>query len=424
MNKNIDELIKSALEGHEMPYDNNAWNSLEKKLNHPNTPINPFKFWFLGSLIIAVITISTLLYFSSKQEEKIEKPVEQKNDIIEKSNSQSTTSKGTISEKTKGIQDEKISPNDIEAREDDKKETKTNLILPEVNEVLTKEIKKDLKLNEDITNPKKENSVITKKSTEPDVPSFSNKCLGESIMIENKNDESMTLIFPSGKKVTVSKSKTEDIKLSEEGKYELLADSKQNDVKIYNSFFSVFENPKATLLVEDELNYETGLPIIRAEVQTFEENIKWKGKVVVNSSSSNTPKTANFYFFEKGQFDLEVIVTNEKGCSSSEIKTILIPDDYNLLAVNAFDPFAGDSRKNIFMPYALSKRNSAFSLIIIDPDNGGIIFESSDYSNPWDGIDKRNGKLVSKIKAFIWKVTLASPEKNEKSVYKGTIIRI
>ena len=32
MNKNIDELIKSALEEHEMPYDNNAWNSFEKKL--------------------------------------------------------------------------------------------------------------------------------------------------------------------------------------------------------------------------------------------------------------------------------------------------------------------------------------------------------------------------------------------------------
>ena len=32
MNKNIDELIKSALEGHEMPYDNNAWNSFKKKL--------------------------------------------------------------------------------------------------------------------------------------------------------------------------------------------------------------------------------------------------------------------------------------------------------------------------------------------------------------------------------------------------------
>jgi hypothetical protein len=76
------------------------------------------------------------------------------------------------------------------------------------------------------------------------------------------------------------------------------------------------------------------------------------------------------------------------------------------------------------MPYALSKRNSAFSLIIIDPDNGGIIFESSDASNPWDGIDKRNGKLVSESKTFIWKVTLSSPEKNEKAVYKGTITRI
>ena len=421
MNKNIDELIKSALEGHEMPYDNNAWNSLNKKLNKPNAPFKSFKFWFFGTSIIAFITISSLLYFSYKKEEKSDKPVEQKSDVIEKSNSQSTTSKKTNSEIKTGIQDEKISSNELEAKEDVKKETKTNLILPEVNEVLAKEITKDLKLDEEIANPKKENSDITKKATEPDVPSFSNKCLGENLKVINKNDEGMTLIFPSGKKVSVAESATENIKLSEEGKYELLVNSKQKET--YNSFFSVFENPRASLLVEDELNYETGLPIIRGEVQTFEETIKWKVDKVVSANSSKA-KTADFYFFEKGQFDLEVIVTNEKGCSSSEIKRIFIEKDYNLLAVNAFDPLSGDSRKNTFMPYALSKRNSAFSLIIIDTDNGGIIFESSDASNPWDGIDKRNGQLVNKNKAFIWKVTLASPENNEKTVYKGTITRI
>jgi hypothetical protein len=422
MNKNIDELIKSALEGHEMPYDNNAWNSLNKKLNHPNAPIKPFKFWFFGTSIIAVITISSLLYFSSKQEENNDKPVEQKMDLIEKSNSQSTTSKKTKSEKTKGIQDNKISSNELEVKEDVKKDTKTNLILPKVNEILAEEITKDLKLDEEIPNPKKGNSVNTKKVTEPDVPSFSNKCLGENLKVINKNDEGMTLIFPSGKKVSVAESATENIKLSEEGKYELLVNSKQKET--YNSFFSVYENPRATLLVDDELNYETGLPVIRGEVQTFEESIKWKVDKVVSASSSNKAKTAAFYFFEKGQFDLEVIVTNEKGCSSTEIKTIIISEDYNLLAVNAFNPLSDDRRKNTFMPYALTKRNTAFSLIIIDADNGGIIFESSDASNPWDGIDKRNGKLVDESKVYIWKVTLASPEKNEKAVYKGTIIRI
>jgi len=421
MNKNIDELIKSALEGHEMPYDNNAWNSFEKKLNKPNAPIKPFKFWFFGTSIIAVITISSLLYFSSKQEEKSDKPVEQKTDVIEKSNSQSTTSNKTKSEIKTGIQDGKINSNELEAKEDDKKETKTNLILPEVNEVLVKEITKDLKHDEEITTPKKENSVITKKVSEPNVPSFSNKCLGENLKVINKNDEGMTLIFPSGKKVSVAESATENIKLSEEGKYELLVNSKQKET--YNSFFSVFENPKASLLVDDELNYETGLPVIRGEVQTFEETINWKIDKVVSANSSKA-KTAEFYFFEKGQFELEVIVSNEKGCSSSEIKRIFIEKDYNLLAVNAFDPLSDDSRKNTFMPYALSKRNSAFSLIIIDPDNGGIVFESSDYSKPWEGIDKRNGKLVDESKVYIWKVTLASPEKNEKSVYKGNIIRI
>lgn len=71
------------------------------------------------------------------------------------------------------------------------------------------------------------------------------------------------------------------------------------------------------------------------------------------------------------------------------------------------------------MPYALIKRNTGFSLIIIDTDDGGIVFESSDASNPWDGIDKRNGQLVNKNKTFIWKVTLTSPEKMRNLFIKG-----
>ncbi|NDC92901.1 MAG: hypothetical protein EB087_04210, partial [Flavobacteriales bacterium] len=112
-----------------------------------------------------------------------------------------------------------------------------------------------------------------------------------------------------------------------------------------------------------ELNYETGLPIIRGEVQTFEETINWKVDKVVSASSSKA-KTAAFYFFEKGQFELEIIVSNDKGCSSSERKTIIISEDYNLLAVNAFDPLSSDSRKNTFMPYALCINKAKYCIFI------------------------------------------------------------
>ena len=101
-----------------------------------------------------------------------------------------------------------------------------------------------------------------------------------------------------------------------------------------------------------------------------------------------------------------------------------IPTDYNLLAVNAFNPQSLDSRNSRFMPYALTIRQTPFKLIVLDPDNGGLIFESTDENNAWDGIDRRDGKLVPGNKAYIWKVVIQHPVAGEKGEYRGTIVRM
>jgi hypothetical protein len=103
---------------------------------------------------------------------------------------------------------------------------------------------------------------------------------------------------------------------------------------------------------------------------------------------------------------------------------IQIPSDYNLLAVNAFNPQSQDSRNSTFMPYALTIRQTPFSLIVLDPDNGGLVFETKDAGNAWDGIDRRDGKLVPGNKAYIWKVVIQRPIQGEKGEYRGTIVRM
>ena len=67
-NKNIEELFKQALDGHELPYDASAWESLNNKLNK-NTPAqSPVKLWrwVLGSLLLISIT-SLLLWKNGKE---------------------------------------------------------------------------------------------------------------------------------------------------------------------------------------------------------------------------------------------------------------------------------------------------------------------------------------------------------------------
>jgi hypothetical protein len=101
-----------------------------------------------------------------------------------------------------------------------------------------------------------------------------------------------------------------------------------------------------------------------------------------------------------------------------------VSEDYNLLAVNAFEPLSQDARKSTFIPYALTQRNTPFRMVILDPNDGGIVYETSDALLPWDGIDKRSGKLADTNKAYVWKVNLLKPEPGEKSDYLGTVVRM
>lgn len=430
MNKNINELIKNALEEHELPYDSSAWSALEKKLNNPIAPNKPFKFWFLGIGLVAIVGV---IYFLYKTEDSTKE--KQRNEILILEETEGKTSENgdlNIENIEKGSSKDKSI--DEENKHDfSKNGNETILSLKKENKWDSKAATEH-KTNSSCESNKNDNFTISKKEvtevsrisypSETSIPSFSDKCLDESVKVTNKNEALILLYFPSGKEVTIKSNSTETIKLIETGKYKLNLQSKNSPTVYQSSSFFVYDKPQVNLDIEDNLNYESGLPIIKGEVQTTEESISWKVNNTPQFTSSDKSKIADFCFFQKGKFELTVTIVNVKGCSNSESKTITINEEYNLLAVNAFDPLSTDSRKNSFMPYALSIRTTAFNLLIIDPSTGEIVFQSTDATKVWDGIDKRDGKLVNENKAFIWKVTLAAPEKNEKSVYKGTIIRI
>jgi hypothetical protein len=157
------------------------------------------------------------------------------------------------------------------------------------------------------------------------------------------------------------------------------------------------------------------------QAESNEGQITWHSTNILNT---NTGKNVELLAFNKGFAIVEVQATTSNGCTAKEKEMIQIPSDYNLLAVNAFNPQSQDSRNSTFMPYALTIRQTAFKLIVLDPDNGGLVFESTDASNAWDGIDRRDGKLVPGNKAYIWKVVIQRPVQGEKGEYRGTIVRM
>lgn len=168
----------------------------------------------------------------------------------------------------------------------------------------------------------------------------------------------------------------------------------------------------------DAISYIDGLPRIHIKAESNAEII-WNSSDLFNQQS----KTADLLAFKAKTYTINVEGILD-GCKESAQIKITANDEYNLLAVNAFNTNSRDERNATFMPYALTIRQTPFEMLIIDPDNGSVVFKTSDCQRPWDGIDHRNGQLVPSQKAFIWKVSLANPLPNEKSTYSGTIVRM
>jgi hypothetical protein len=174
------------------------------------------------------------------------------------------------------------------------------------------------------------------------------------------------------------------------------------------------------VLDADAINYEDGTPLIRINAESSVPEISWSANGMLLNKKNRSVDLLAF----QGQTYTITAQAQLDGCSSTEKIKITANEDYNLLAVNAFNPQSRDERNAKFMPYALTIRDVRFELIVIDPDNGGIVFKTKDAQNTWDGTDQRNGQMVPAQKAYIWKVVLQDALPSEKTTYSGTIVRI
>jgi hypothetical protein len=416
-NKPLEELFKSALEEHQMPYDPSAWRAMSSKLDAQLPVHGKSKWpWFLGAAsAIGIVTVS-LLYSPSP-----EKTAQTKLSTSKVNEKESITDNKEINKTYKSeshIQIEELKP-----------------ILPEVIHCGIQayiETTAIVEKNEPVVDPKvstekgEQIGVIETTSSptirgnqtdewlELSVPSL---CLGESHTINNKNSVDILIRDAYSNEIVVPASSSYSYTARHEGKHEVLTANS----KVSKESFTVKSAPQLALHLDNDLIYEKGLPTTMLSVNSTGSSVEW---YLNNKLLSTESPQLKIHLFTKGSYTFKASSMNEFGCKTDVLRTLLIDDEYNLLAVNAFDPQSADNRKNAFMPYALTVREVDFELIIIDPKDGAVVFESNDATLPWRGQDKRNGQLVEPSKTFIWRVILSNPQPGEKSEYKGTIVRL
>ena len=432
----FEDSMKDGLNANQYPYNPAAWTALSSRLDKGAK--GGFKKWYIAAGIIGAAAVTSLLIWNATPEDKT--PLKQSSSnqkaITSSKDSSTSTSKtqGTIQNNLKVANNSNASTTDLTGS--DRNSNKSNIISSpssinnatqtgnqHTTTTTTTIPNTNPTNNGSNTNPAQTTTVAEGSGDNtllpfitPAIPEM--VCEGSSIQIQNDNDYPLLVVYPNGLNWVGRENQVTRLNPSIAGLYEV--GYIDNNTFKKKSSFVVSEAPVADFdYVDISQKYLDGLPTIEVRSTTKESSYIWDYQ-----NGSLLGEQIGLHFYEKGLHPVKLKVTSENGCSSTIEKTVSVDEDYNLLAMNAFFPNGNDRETNRFMPYALTERKVNFRMIILDPNDGHVMFETSDASNGWNGIDQQNGSQAPMGKSYIWKVSIANPQRGESSNYTGTILTL
>lgn len=438
MKETLENSIKKSLENYELPYNADAWKAMSSKLDAAQPVAKPRFKWYIAASAVALISTCAYLYNSHNDGSTIENP----NNEIAQNETTNTTDKNTGSNNEQehsnptftaipsndqsNDQDENAAAqnNTIDLNSSDQQANNGPTGQNSTNQNDQASNDGSNNTNSDVDYNENDKSDDNQNNTSDDshdfvfiLPTVDNICQGERVNINNENEFDITVVYPNGLIWTGKANANTRINPSVSGVYLIGYNDKDQFVK--EGSFNVLAAPSAdfSFIKTDEKYDEKGLPSTFVTAEGNAQSYEWKmGESFING------KEATGHFFREGEHDVTLTVTDQNGCKASQKKSVIIEDQYNLMAMNSFVPTDIDPANNRFMPYSLTVRGDAFRMIIIDPADGHVIYETRDASKGWDGVDKQTGSMVKLETAYIWKVTLEDRKIGESPEYAGTVV--
>lgn len=426
MKNNIEKSIKESLKDFEMPYNAKAWESMSKTLDQsmPISGKTNWK-WYLGGVAIVAITLITFYKLSNNKSANSAIISHKFNSIDSSQKNNSTESQKQITKNSPSSEVATFKNLNLESNGSIVTSGNSDSGADASGAALLNEVNKSNQQNSNNSgghSNEKNNDNFSSTKKVISFPAIQDVCQGEIIVIKNDNDADIFLTN-NGKTYPISANNKFNFNAENAGSY--FFGYTENGAITYSKTpsFKVKPTPSSDFTIDDRDKYENGVPTIKMIVNSEElANYSWK---IEGLKSDLSGKEVKAHLFNKGNHSVTLTSTPHDGsCPSKVSKNIQVDDDYNLMAVNSFWPQSNDPRNATFMPYALKERTTDFTMLIIDPSNGATLFETSDPTNSWAGINKGNGQLVDVNKVFIWIVRLKNPLPGEKSEYKGTIVRL
>lgn len=431
MKSTLEDKIKAELENYEAEYNSADWADLEKKLDAKAKTAKITKSIIYSVVVpILVITASGLVFFFSKP------------GIYENKNNEA----GKINPVLRGVQSETMKEHSAKqlsatiqpaASHETEKINKTEKIIAETGATPSEYLK--------VSHEKKEVS--------PDAPLKEKTAVKETTIVSDTGKDKPAGVsypapgaaFRSDKNTVCANSSVRfypdnsDIPCEyrwDFGDGEFSADAspkhiyknpgsysvklqvvslldKKSDTQVMKDLITVNPAPMA------DFNWKTQSEsqAIYFESSPEEEDlIEWKWDFGDKQNASG--KKPSHQYAKKGNYYVSLSAKNNYGCTGTSGKNVIIANDFNLLAPNAFSP-NGDGKNDTWLPVALLSGEYIFSLTILDK-NGNIAFKTTSVNNPWDGRHANSNDMVKTGDAFKW-IAVVKDKNGAESTYGGII---
>ena len=430
-------VVKESLEGHEEAYKAEAWNQMETRLDEV-MPVKPSSGWkyFVAASVVAFGVASYFAYqhYNSNPEEVV--PNKTNTEIAENdsknlnstnsTNSNSNTSNNNVSQSNQNVNNSNSNDNHIVNVDGVENHTQQN---PNGNQNTSNPTGVDPNVNQTSNNPNSNtnnptgtnNSIGTNPTNSGSevmmiVPIIGDMCQFDTHGLHNANEKAITVLLPNGTDYMIDAKQTVQFKAMLSGLHRI-GYMKAGTFQDLGSFM-VHEAPTGVVNVNRDFSYTDGLPTTEMTISTDATDIVWTA-----NNQRQTGDKAVFHFYNKGSHKVNVELSSGT-CTSTLTEPIRIDEEYNLMAMNSFNPNSPHPRNITFMPRALMERDVKFTLTILDPRDGGIAYQTSDASQGWDGVDIRSGRASAITTTYVWRVILENSEPGERAEYQGTVTKL
>lgn len=394
---NFNELIKQKISEFNVPFNEDHWKEMERKLNAKKAAKTKQNIYFAAGLASLIVITSIFIFNKTPNQSKIIKP-------------NLPTANAIVTTKNKQEAKKENHPKVVNVKKKQQQQTSNNPTKTK------KEINKSSYTSEESTTPLKESNntatiISPTKQLKPSAKfiTFNNQiCLGEEVSFEaNEIASSAVYSWNFGDGTTSNKQNPNHIYLAH-GKYDvtLTVLEKTSGLKVTHTekeAVIIFKKPSTDFkfselsVLHDNNKLKYPKTSFKSKENDIDNTYLWS---FGNGETANISNPA-IIFKKNGTFNISLTIKNNKGCTNSTSKNIEIKNAFDLFAPNAFTP-DGNGNNDNFIPKALLSSNVKFEMIITDLSNK-ILYKTTDKNEPWKGSQNNNGAILPSG-TYLWKV--------------------